>query len=95
MSLLTPQQAADRMNHEERANFLARHLLYGAIEHLATQAEISKENATILLAGYGVELVAVFRGDGAFVRELCECAAMDGLNARRKLAIEREKNSGT
>ncbi len=75
------------MNHED-TDLLARHILYGAIDTLATQANLSKEDATILLAGYSVEL-ATFLAGADQIKAMCESAISNGA----KLIVQFVKES--
>jgi len=80
------------MNHDDKC--LARQCLYSAISQLHTQADISKDEALILIAEYAIELTAFMLNDGAKIRELCESAALDGMNAKRQfLAYEAKREA--
>lgn len=61
----------------------ARNFLYSAIHNLQTQADISREEALVLITGYAVELTAFLLNDSEKIRELCEDAARDGIAARQ------------
>lgn len=62
----------------------ALNFLRSAVFNLQTQADISREEALVLIAGYAVELTAFLLNDAEKVRALCEDAARDGLAARQK-----------
>lgn len=72
----------------------ARYALYEAIETMASKADMSKPEAAIIIAEYAVELASFLINDGAKIRELCESAALDGMEAKRAfLAREAQKEA--
>lgn len=70
------------MTHNDQC-LTARNFLYSAIHNLQTQADISREEALLLITGYALDLTAFLLNDAEKIRELCEDAARDGIAARQ------------